>query len=511
MAQSAPLVPLTLIGPGFAGLNTQTASTILGPEWASEAMNLVFDESGRLATRKGWTSITTSAMSGTPDVSQLHEYVNLAGTSIIVSSGGNKIWSGTTAPTDVTGAVVTVADNWQFTNFNNYVLGKQTGETLIVWNGTGNFADVTPSAGTLPTGNHILGAFGRLWGTNSDNQTLKYSVLLDHTDWASAGSGSFNFASVWTNGTDQITAIAAFDSFLVVFGKRHIILLEDGTGSELGFNPLNAVVSKVITGIGCIARDSIQNIDGNDLFFLSNSGVQSLVRAIEADGNPLRDVSKNVRDALMSDVGLTTAAKVRSTFNPRLGMYILLLPEARRLYCFSTKLSLEDNTCRVTRWNSFIPNSLLSLSDGITMYSGKAGEIYSYSNYLDDSSTYRIIYNSGWLTVSDEVKDRVKMLKKLASIMFVDGQTNIIYKWGFDFKNLVHSLTRSTLADASGGEWGEAEWGDDEFGGATGLNEFEVPTIGSGQFIKVGIESDINNTNLAIQNLQLFAKIGRVT
>jgi hypothetical protein len=43
------------------------------------------------------------------------------------------------------------------------------------------------------------------------------------------------------------------------------------------------------------------------------------------------------------------------------------------------------------------------------------------------------------------------------------------------------------------------------------LNEFEIPTLGSGQFIKVGIESDINNTNLAIQNLQLFAKIGRVT
>lgn len=509
--QSAPLVPLTLIGPGFAGLNTQAASTVLGPEWASEATNLIFDESGRLAVRKGWTSITSSAMSGTPNVEQLFEYLNLSGTSIIVSSGGNKLWSGTTAPTDITGAVSVSANNWQFQNFNGYVLGIQSSHALIQWNGAGNFAAVSASSGSVPDGNIILSAFGRVWGVSANGQTIKYCALLDHTDWGGADAGSFNFTPVWTDGVDQITGLASFNNYLVVFGRRHIILLEDGTGSEIGLDPLNAVVANIISGIGCIARDSLQNIDGNDLFFLSNSGVQSLVRAIEMEGNPLRDVSKNIRDVLMTQVTSTTASKIRSTYNPRLGFYLLLLPDVNKIYCFSTKMTLQDGTLRVTRWDSFLPNSLLTLYDGITMYSGKVGKMFSYSNYLDNMATYRIVYNSGWLTVNEQVQDRIKILKKLASIMFVDGQTNIVYKWGFDFKNFSDSLTRSTVSESGGGEWGEAEFGEDEFGGGTGLNEFEIPTTGSGQFVKIGVECDINSTNLAIQQLQLFAKVGRVT
>jgi hypothetical protein len=508
---SAPLVPLTLVGPGIAGLNTQTASTLLGPEWATEAKNMVFDDAGRLSARLGWASITSTPMSGNPEPEHVFEYLTLAGASTIVSAAGNKLWSGTTAPADITGAVTVTANNWQFQNYNGNVVALQASHALITWNGAGNFANVTAASGTVPNGNCLLAAFGRLWGTTSDGQTLKYCGLLDQTNWGAAGSGSFNLTHVWSNGVDQIQAVAQFESFLVVFGKRHVILIEDGSGSIIGLDPLNAQVSKVIAGVGCIARDSIQTIDGNDLFFLSNSGLQSLVRAIELAGNPTRDVSKNIRDTFMVDVAQTTLSQIRSTYNPRRGFYLLLLPGATNIYCFNTKLALPDETLRITEWTSFIPRSLLTLVDGVTLYCGKAGKIYNHANNLDDAAAYRIIYNSGWLVVNEEVRDRLKMLKKIASIVFINGAANIVYKWGFDFRDLNYSLTKTTSSGNPGAEWGLGEFGLGEFGGSVGLNEFEIPGLGSGQFIKIGVECDINNTELALQQLQLFCKVGRLT
>jgi hypothetical protein len=450
-------------------------------------------------------------MAGTPDINQIFEFLSLAGVSTIVSAANNKLWSGTTAPTDITGAVAITANNWQFQNFNGKVVGLQASHALISWNGAGNFANVVAGSGTVPDGNILLSAFGRLWGTSSNGQTIKYCGLLDETNWGGVGSGSINMTNVWTDGVDQVQALASFNNFLVIFGKRHVVLIEDGSGSTIGLDPLLMTVANIMAGTGCIARDSVQNIDGNDLFFLSNTGVQSIRRAIEAEGNPLRDVSKNVRDVLMTDVAATTLSTVRSTYNPRLGFYLILLPAANKFYSISTKFALEDGTLRITRWDSFIPKSLVTLYDGFTMYSGKVGKIFSYSNNLDNGATYRMVYNSGWLVVSEEVRDRIKILKKLASILFVTGQMNIVYKWGFDFKTLSNSLTRSTITSATGAEWGLGEWGLGEFGGGTGLNEFEIPTIGSGQFVKVGLEGDINNTSVALQQLQLFAKVGRIT
>ena len=47
------LTPVVLSGLGSAGLNTQSQDATLGPEWLTEADNVVFDFQGRIAARKG--------------------------------------------------------------------------------------------------------------------------------------------------------------------------------------------------------------------------------------------------------------------------------------------------------------------------------------------------------------------------------------------------------------------------------------------------------------------------
>lgn len=518
--QSAPLATLTLVGPGFLGLNTQLASTTLGPEWALEAKNCVFDDSNRLSARLGWESQTATPASGTPDFKVIFQYLNLAGTSTIVSAGGNKIWTGISSFTDRTGAVAITADRWKFVNFNDLAYGLQSSHALVQYNGAGNFTNVVAASGTVPDGDELLSAFGRLWGTTANGQKLKYSGLLDATNWGGAGAGSFDFTNVWPS-ADKIVALAAFNNLLVVFGSNNILLLTDGTGSSLGINPTNTFVQDVVPGVGCVSRDTVQNINGDDLAFLSANGVMSLRRVIQEKSNPLRDLSRNVRNLLLSIVTQETLNNLRTTFCAYYGLYLLLCPVTNRIFAFDTKFNIPDtqqiNTetsagaWRVTQWDGLAIKSLLTLNDGKTLYSGMGGKIFAYTSaYKDNGSSYNFSYASGWLTLNDDFRDRFKLLKRISHILAITTGATVTTSWAFDFDDTFTSAQVTLTSGAVGAEYGIDEWGIGEWGPSSSLAVYEVPSTGSGQFIRIALQTTINGGGFSAQQLQIHAKIGRI-
>lgn len=508
---SAPLLPLSLVVMGAQGLNTQASSSLLGPSWATKATNMVFDTSGRLASRLGWTVLNASPMSGSPVVGQIFEYTPVSGSNQVISTGGNKIYSGTTTLTDRTGALTPSADNWKFVNFNGNVYGLQTGHPLIVWSGSGNFATVTAASGSVPNGNELLSAFGRLWGTDSTGQVVKYSQLLDATNWNVAGAGSLNVTSVWGTGNDSIVALAAFNNLLVIFGNRNIVIYSSSTGSVVGLDPTTLYVVDVIPGIGCIARDTVQNINGDDLAFLSSAGVQSLKRVIIERSNAIRNISLNVRDYLNSTAGSETVTGLRSTYNAFYGFYLLLAPVSGLIFAFDTKIVLEDGTWRCTTWDSFIPSALYTLHDNATTYSGQLGQLFQYSGFADNTNTFNAVYESGWLDLDPQLRDRIKTLKRLACVFanYGNGGGVLTLKWAFDFNDSFNSW-QYTLMPGVLSEYNLAEYGLNEWGGGTIISRIETPTQGAGQFMKVGANVSINGSQFALQNMQLYAKVGRI-
>lgn len=508
---AAPLQPLTLVVMGANGLNLQSASSLLDPSWATKAQNMIFDTAGRLASRNGWTIVNATPMSGSPSVGQIFEYLPVTGSNQVVSTGGNKIYKGTTTLTDVTGAVTVSANNWKFQNFNGNVYGLQASHALIVWNGSGNFANVTASSGTVPDGNELLSAFGRLWGTDSTGQVIKYCNLLDAAAWNVAGAGSINVTSVWGTGNDAIVALAAYNNLLVVFGSRNIIIFEDGSGSKLGLDPVNIRVSDIVSGIGCTARDSIQNINGDDLVFMSSSGVQSLRRVILERSNAIRNISMNVRDYLLGTAGAEIATGLRSTYNAFTGFYLLLAPVSGVLFCFDTKVTLPDGTWRVTVWDSFLPSALYTLHDNSTTYSGKAGQLFQYLGQQDNGSSYNSIYESGWLDLEPQVRDRIKLLKRLECVFATLGAGSgvLTLRWSYDFADDFGSR-QFTLPAGGLTEWNVSEYGLDEWGGGQALYRLETPASSGGQFIKIGATISQSNLQFALQHMQLYAKVGRI-
>jgi hypothetical protein len=502
------LRPLAVPGAGFFGLNTQKGNVPLAASWATRADNAVIDSSGRLAARQGYSRLNSSAITGTA-INSLHEYVQSDGDTFVISAINNKLYSGTGTPTEITGTGTITADNWQMVNFNGSVYMWQAGHTPRSWNGTGNTAAMAPTSGTLPDGDAVVAAFGRLWAVDDDKQTIRYSGLLLPLAWDTAdGGGVIDMRTVWTKGTDEVVALAAFGSSLVVFGKSHVVLWADGRGSEIGLDPLEMYVTDVIENAGCIARDSVQLIGEGDIYFLSSTGVRSLRRTQQEQASPVNDLSANIRDRLnnlVTDSGVTLS-KIKSVYSPDFGFYLLSIPDKSLTLCFDTRGQLEDGSLRVTMWPGFAPTAACRRVAKDVLF-GFGGHIGKYGTYLDHTSTYMFAYRSGWLGVSDSV---TVILKEMLAKLFTPGAYDVSFSWLLDFTNTVRSVVRSFQLDGSA-EYNVGQYGVSEYGGASlSYRRPRIPLSGQATHVMLGITTTIDGYPFAVQALSLYARPGRM-
>ncbi len=513
----AALQHVPLATPGFMGLNTEQASGLLGPEWATELTNAVIDGNNRLAGRMGWSDQTT-----TPNADALvsgFEYFKHSGaTELIYATDNATIVRSTDEGVSfsaVTGTAVFTDGNWQWLNFADKAIGIQANKQPIVYSGT-TFSHISDTSNE-PTGGCGVAFSGRLWIADADGHTLKYCALLNETDWSSSDAGSWNFQNVW-KGTDTIQALAVHNGALVVFGKRNILFITDGQGSTLGIDPTQAYVADVISGVGCIARDSVQNVEG-DLWFLSEAGLMSLGRLMNERSNPLHNLSQHVRSDLMSDVNKTTfdITDLRSVYSPKDRFYLLSLPEVSgstevgKVWVFDTRGQMQDGSARcLGTWSGLIPTTLVLRDNKDLLGTNLAneGELFKYATYKDDQAAYTFQYRSGWTDL--QAPGIKKILKRFSGIFFSNTAIDISFKYAFDFNTTFTTRTRSFTGTDTGSQWGVGLWGTAVWGGGTQLREGKVVPSGNGEYIKWGIDADIDGAEFSIQQLELFAKLGRL-
>ena len=94
----------------------------------------------------------------------------------------------------------------------------------------------------------------------------------------------------------KVVALAAHNNSLIIFGRRQTLIY---TGA---LTPSTMTLGDTITGIGCVARDSVQ-MTGEDVIFLSDSGVRSISRTIQEKSAPMRTISRNVNDDIQGYIG----------------------------------------------------------------------------------------------------------------------------------------------------------------------------------------------------------------
>jgi hypothetical protein len=491
--------------PGFKGLNTQDSPVTQDPAFASVAENAVIDKFGRIAARKGIKNLTSSVtpLGSSAGIEAVFEFCDREGNKTVFSAGNNKIFTGTIIISEVllpVGYTIT-ANNWKIVSLNNNVYFFQKGHPAL--KSEAGSTILTYVSGDSPEANEVLASFGRLWAADvvDNSYTVYWSDLLDGNDFNGGSSGSLDITTVWPTGYDEIVALEEFNNFLVIFGKRSI-LIYNGASS-----PSTMTLADIITGIGCIARDSIQSI-GTDLIFLSDSGLRSLGRVIQEKSNPIGNVSRNVRDSLMAAVSSEITSVIKSVYSPDNSFYLLLLPQSSQVYVFDTRVPLEDGSYRATTWENV---SLLCgvRTDAGSLYFGNLEGINQYSDFLDNDAPYTMKYFTNPMSFGDP--SRIKMLKEISFTVIGGSFSQVVGKWGYDYKE-DYSTQPFTIAKNQ-----QANYGISEYNVATSqygiVNVIDITTIkatGSGKVATIGIEATIDGDSLSIQELNTEALLGRL-
>ena len=505
---------ITVQAPGFAGINSQDSPLSLDQSFAATASNCIIDEYGRIGARKGYTEVSTDSSTATQlgtsrGIEAVHEYVKNDGTKIVFSAGNNKIFTGTTTLTPVTlpDPYTITANNWKIVTFNNNVVFFQEGHhPLASIAGSTTLIKIEDGGHDAPFGNEVIAAYGRLWSAGVANEPNKvyWSSLLVYADWHGSGAGSLDLNNVFPTGDDEVMALAAHNGFLIIFGRRSIIVYE---GAEF---PNAATVTfklaDTVEGVGCIARDSVQHT-GTDILFLSEDGVRSFSRTIQEKSMPMRDISNNVRTELTTLVR-QQVNPIKSIYSADEAFYLLSLQDSQTIYCFDMRGTLPDGANRVTTWAGVNPRSLAILQDG-SLYFGRENGIFKYGEYLDDGSTYQMLYYSNPLNFGNSTN--LKFLKKfnITVIGNVSAQTTLA--WGYDYDGGFTKKNFSTeLANTPISEYNVAEFNIGQYTVGTDIQRPKINTSGSGTVVTIGIESTINGAPYSIQQIDVHALLGRL-
>ena len=508
----AKMFTTSISAPGFQGLNTQDSSVTLEAGFATVANNCVIDKFGRIGARKGWTpKHSSNADLSTADVKAIGELIDTSGNSYIIAAGNGKLFklSGSTLTALTYGgggtAPTITSNNWQMAPLNGCLFLYQAGHDPLVFDpavSTTQYRRVSEKTGylgTVQSANCVISAYGRTWSANTstDKNTVQFSDLLSGHVLNTGTSGTLNVSQVWPAGSDEIMALSTHNNFLIIFGRRQILVYSNAS------DPFNITLSDTITGTGCMSRDSVVKT-GSDIIFLSESGVKSLMRTIQEKSAPLRDLSANVRDDLVSEILNETPEDIRAVYSDKDAFYLLSLPERQLVYCFDTRTTLQNGANRVTTWDGLVPTAMFNTRDKELLV-GKPGYIGKYDTYLDNTSSYTMRYYTNYFDFGSPTV--IKIMKKVG-VTVIGGQGYpVVLKFGFDYSDILNSR-QFNLANASVAEYNIAEYALAEYGGSAFDNKL-INIGGAGKVIQLGFETTVNQKPVSIQKLDVYVKTGK--
>jgi len=444
---------------GVNGLNTQANPASLDSTWLTKADNIVIRESGRISSRKG---LKQNILKTSAKIGSMVEH-NDSGTNKVFASVGTSIYTiAFSSPDSAFTSAHTVlgsTSDWQFVNFNNKLYGFQNGVAPVEYSGSWTNMSTKPSSvsGTFDP-SCATGYYGRLWvgGVTENNDVMYYSDTLLGTTWSGGSSGYIDLKTVWD--ADEIVAIAPFYGQLVIFGKSNIAIYQTPT------DPTNMSLTEVIRGIGCVSRDSVQAI-GDDLVFLSSTGLRSLARTTELDKVPLTDFSVNIKDQIIRHISQST--NVKSVYVENEGVYVMSFVDLNITYVFDMKYFTPNRAPRVTIWKFDAdrePASFAYTESKDFLIGQQQGSIATYEGYYDKDYSGSTIYTShsytssfatNWIDLGDSVV--ASLLKKLTMVIEGGSGSNLGIKWYKDFSPTPSKTTQITLNPVTTGTvslWG---------------------------------------------------------
>ena len=505
---------------GIFGLDTQTHPTALDPNWFTKADNIVYTEGGRVTFRKGVKQLTLGT--GNPIGA------------IVEHKLSNKIF----ASTDGSLSEVNLADkdnafintfatgasdsDWQFIEYDDEIYCFQESEDPVEYD-SGTWALLKNATGYgAPAGVTTfdprcgLGNFGRMWagGISEDKNTLFYSQLENPHKWATGDSGYIDLKYVW--GGDEIVNISSYAGKLVIFGRQNIAIYNDP------WDVAAMSLDEVIKGVGCVSRDSVRAI-GNDLFFVSDTGVRSLQRTAEFDKLPLKDISLTIKDEMIANI--SNSRNIKSVFVFNEGLYIVSFVDLNVTYVFDITSMTPKGTPRVTKWHFEGGRNPVSMAYSETyglLFGQQGGHVCSYEGHYDidyiGSNVYTYFpYTGGFSTVWIDLGQGFmsSILKKMLIVISGGQGTDAGLRLYKDFELTASSSATFKLNPSVSGasfKWGSASslFGAAKYAPIYGLKEVGLPLAGDAKYIRFEMDAVTKGYKASLQSITLLYKQGKV-
>jgi len=504
------LSAVSLAAPGFYGLNTQESGITISSGFALEATNCIIDKFGRIGSRKGWSTYSNTSASVTGAVRAISQFTKSDGSLEILFTANNKLWKldGNSDPVELTAddtsAITITDDDWQIITYNNHAVFVQDNHVPVYYDAS---ADTYKEYTSVPFTHLQCGAscFNRVWA--AEDNIVYWTKILEPQSFTGTGSGQINIREIFGE-DDDVTAISNYNNRLVIFGRRNIAFFagaEDPTSTTFQ-------MTDHIKGIGCIARDSVQNV-GTDVVFLSAEGVRTIGRVIQEQSSPIGDVSKNVRDEIVQYTAGEAQYRIKSVYSPKDAFYLLTLPATGYTYCFDMRAQLQDSSRRVTLWTDITPSAYTVLKDN-TLLVGQVGYVGRYAGFTDNGTTYRLSYYTNYFDFDNSTIEKILKKVRLAII----GATNqdAALKWAFDY-NIDYNATSFVLSEGITSEYNVDQYFSDddtdneaEYSSGIVLDNISLNLGGKGAVLQIGIEADIDGGALSIQKMDIFAKTGKI-
>jgi hypothetical protein len=361
-----------------------------------------------------------------------------------------------------------------------------------------------------------MGYYGRMWagGINEANDVVYYSDLLQGDTWTGGSSGVLDLKTVW--GADEIVSINAFYGKLVIFGKHNIVIYNGPA------EPTTMQLDEVISGIGCASRDSVQSV-GDDLYFLSQTGVRSLNRTTEKDNIPLQDLSLTIKDTLTRNISQSSNAK--AVFVESEGTYILSFVDLNVTYIFDIKHETPSGTPRLTTWSfdgDREPSSFAYTESKDLLIGQKAGSVATYEGYYDKdyvsggtytAASYTGTFKSTWIDLGAGAV--ASLLKKLKAVISGGEGTTIGVKWYKDFNINPSKTTSFLLNPGSTGTkalFGASTslYGSSKYTPLFGMKEYNIPMSGSAKYLQLELNGETAGFTSSLQDMTLLFKQGKI-
>jgi hypothetical protein len=549
------LNPLVLNDLGIYGLNTQASPGALPPQWLAKADNIILDEQGRISSRKGIQQVST-VVTG-ESIQSIVEYKKANGSTEMFCGTDGDLYKINTANSPYTLDAVTrtgtpqtiSSGHWEWANFNEKLYGVQNGHTPVYYSGTAwtDLVDLgsfnPPSGITTFDPSCVLGHYGRLWvgGMTEKNNVIYYSDTLQGDKWNTGAAGQIDLKTVW--GNDEIKAIHSFMGKLIVFGTKNIAIYNNPD------DPTAMALDELIRGIGLKARDSVAHL-GDDIIFLSNTGVRSLARTVTSDGKmPLRNFSKNIRDELANNIITADLSRCKAAYCLCGGFYMLAFPDRNTIYYMDFTIINPDSTPRISKFvfdSGECPTALLSTVDG-AMWMGKDtdGNVAKYQNYFDqDKSDVTATYGTQvaceaaghiweatnskcWSTTSNSYVGSfrtvwldfgnpsiTKILKEFFGVIVGGKDMDVDFTWYRDYNvsGTTQSFTLKPTATGTVALWGASTslYGSSKYSPGYNPTEYKLPLSRTGKVVQIEMKSAISGYKASLQSMALLAKQGKI-